>query len=123
MTNVFFTHRALRDLHEIDRYSNDTFGQRVADEYMAAFDRAIDLLSERPHLLQEKIDVSGELFFYRVREHFLVCDVASATRMDVVTVTHGSRDLPHRIGELEPQLKHEVELMRRRRFMGREGGK
>ena len=113
MSRIAFTRRALRDLAEIDTYSIETFGQRVADEYMAEIDRALSLIGETPSLLRPRLDFSEHLSFYRVRRHFLVCD-----RLDdvvyVLTVMHGSMNLPDRIAELEPQLSQEVELMRRR---------
>ena len=113
MTKVVLTQRALRGIKQIDVYSVDTFGQNVADEYMADMDRAFDLLSESPDLLRVQPEISGRLRFYRVRHHFLVCDVIEG-QIYVLAVMHGSMDLPNRIGELEPQLIQEVTLMHRR---------
>jgi len=63
--------------------------------------------------LQERSEISGRLRFYRVRKHFLICDVIEE-RIYIVAVMHGSMDLPNRIGELEPMLIEEVEMMHRR---------
>ena len=113
MTEVVLTSRSLRDINQIDAYSIETFGQNVADEYIADIDRAITLLSESPDLLRAQPEISGRLCFYRVRRHFLVCDVIDG-RIYVLTVIYGSMDLPNRIGELEPQLIRESELMAQR---------
>lgn len=113
MTEVILTRRALRDVKQIDAYSVDRFGQTVADEYIADIDRALDLLSESPSLLRAQPEISGRLRFYRVRRHLLVCDLIDS-RVVVLTIMYGSMDLPNRIGELEPQLIQEAELMHRR---------
>jgi len=46
-----------------------------------------------------------------VNKHFLVFDVARES-MVVLTVIHGSMDLPNRLGELVPQLAAEVAMLR-----------
>ena len=94
MTKLVLTRRALRDIKQIDAYSVDTFGQGVADEYIADIDRALDLLSENPGLLREQPEISGRLRFYRVRRHFLVCDVID-DRVYVLTVIYCGMDLPN----------------------------
>lgn len=109
-TTVDLTQRALRDIKDIDAYSIETFGQRVADEYIADINQGLLLLAEQPDLLSEKPGVSGRLVFHRVRRHFLVCDVIDG-RIYVVTVIHAAMDLPSRIAELEPMLIHEAEVL------------
>jgi|GEM_PF-4138643 len=47
---------------------------------------------------------------YPAREHLLVFDVQPASLV-LLTVTHGSRDIPNRLGELVPTLAAEVELL------------
>ena len=42
----------------------------------------------------------------------MVCTL-SAGRIYVLTIQHGSMDLPSRLAELEPQLLAEAELLRR----------
>lgn len=110
MTEVILTRRALRDLHQIDQYSIDTFGQAVADQYMADLDRGVELLAEEPGLLRHDPDVAGRLRFYRVRAHYLVCDVMDG-RVYLLAVIHTAMDLPGRLAELEPQLAQEVQVL------------
>ncbi len=110
---VVLSRRALRDIEQIDAYSVETFGKTVADEYIADIDRSIGLLSENPGLLRCSPELSGRLRFYRVRHHFLLCDIIDS-RVYILAVVHGNMDLPSRIGELEPQLILETDLLHRR---------
>lgn len=112
MAFVGLTRRAIRDLDDIERYSTDRWGEQVASEYLDGIEQALSRLRENPSLLRSKKDISPHFCFYRVREHFLVCTV-SGDRVYVLTIKHGGMDLPNRIGELEPHLLGEAELLQR----------
>lgn len=112
MTEIILTRRALFDLKAIDEYSVEAFGPDVAMDYLDAFDDAFDLLQRSPELLRQYEDFSLRLRFYRVRKHFIICDLID-DRIYVLAVVHASMDLPNRIGELEPTLAREVELLHR----------
>ena len=112
MPEVHLSRRALFDIEDIDLYSIEKWGERVAAEYLSDLHAGATRLGESPELLQERPDTSLRLRFYRVREHVLICDVI-ADRIFVLAVRHAVMDLPRRIAELEPQLIHEAELMAR----------
>ncbi|MCI5065260.1 type II toxin-antitoxin system RelE/ParE family toxin [bacterium] len=110
---VHLSRRALLDIEEIDLYSVETWGERVAAKYLEdLYDGAVRL-GENPRLLQERPETSLRLRFYRVREHVLVCDIIGDC-IYVLAVRHVAMDLPRRIADLEPQLVHEAEAMARR---------
>ncbi len=113
MTRLFLTRRAIEDFAAIEAYSIQAWSRRVADDYLAKFEAAFELLQSSPDLLRRKREFSGRLLFYRVEKHWLVCDMIDDD-VYVLTVKHGSMDLPTRIAELEPQLIHEAELVYRR---------
>ncbi len=113
MTRLFLTRRAIEDFAEIEAYSIQAWGPRVADDYIAKFEAAFELLRLSPDLLRLKREFSGRLVFYRVEKHWLVCDMIDDD-VYVLTVKHGSVDMPTRIAELEPQLIQESELVYRR---------
>ncbi len=113
MPTVFLTRRALLDISEIDRFSAETWGRSVSNDYIKEIDSALQRLSESSFLLRARPKVSLRLRFYRVRSHFLICDVIGE-HIYVLAVKHGAMDLPSRLGELEPQLVEEAELMHRR---------
>ena len=71
------------------------------------------LLQENPDLLQDKSAISTHFKFYRVREHFLVC-IKLKDVLLVLTIKHGKMDLSSRIGELEPTLVQEANLLHQR---------
>ena len=110
MAWIGLSRRAARDLEEIERYSEEHWGKRVAEDYLDSIENALKRLSEQPGLLRAKPDVSEHFKFYRVRQHLLVC-VQIEDRIYVLTIKHGAMDLPQRILELEPQLLIESRLL------------
>jgi len=113
VTRLFQTRRAIEDFAKIEAFSTETWGQRVADEYLAKFETAFELIRSSPEILHARQEFSGRLLFYYVGKHWLVCDVIDDD-VYVLTVKHGSMDLPARVAELEPQLVREAELLHRR---------
>jgi plasmid stabilization system protein ParE len=89
----------------------ERWGKAVAEEYLNDLQQGLNRLWENPKLLRTKGGISPDFSFYRVREHFLVCTLSS-DRVYVLTIKHGSMDLPTRLTELEPQLLQEAQLLR-----------
>ncbi len=118
MAEVFLTRRALADLEDIARYSTEMWGERVANEYLDDIDAALERLAAHPALLREVDPMFESLRFYRVRKHFLICEILGGD-VYVLAVHHGGMDLPSRLAELEPLLAEEARLMRRRVMQGR----
>lgn len=109
MARAYLTRRALRDIDEIDRYSTERWGDKVAEQYLAVLFAAVERLGELPSLLQRNEDYSARLRFYRARDHVLVCDVVDED-IYILAIRHTKMDLPRRIAELEPLLLHEAEF-------------
>jgi plasmid stabilization system protein ParE len=107
---VKLSRRATLDLAEIADYSLTRWGQRVADEYLDGFDSALEMLAASPDLLRDIPELSGALKWYRVNQHYLICVVIEPV-IYVVTIQHGSMDIPNRLLELEPTLQREVEIL------------
>jgi toxin ParE1/3/4 len=110
MAYLGLSRRAVRDIQEIRRYSVEQWGERVAGEYLDSIEEALVRLCENTNLLRIKPEFSRHLRFYRVRRHFLVCSLVGAN-IYVLTVRHGSLDLPNRLAELEPGLLEEADLL------------
>jgi len=110
MAWVGLSRRALRDLEQIEQFSQDRWGKNVAQSYLDSIESAIDRLRRHPELLRAKPDISQHLQFYRVREHFFVC-LQFRDRVYVLAIKHTSMDLPQRILELEPHLLIEAKLL------------
>ena len=113
MAYVEFSRRAALDLVEIERYSIERWGKKVADKYIDNFTHATQRLSDQPSLLRDKQEVSTRLKFYRVEKHYMICDVTS-DNIYVLTIRHGSMELISLLEELEPQLAQEAEIMHQR---------
>lgn len=110
MAWVGLSRRAVRDLEQIEQYSEDRWGKRITQDYLRSVEDALARLRQQPELLRVKPDISEHFKFYRVRQHFLVC-VQIHDRIYVLTIKHTSMDLPQRIIELEPQLLLEARLL------------
>lgn len=93
------------------------WGRRTADKYLDEFAAALDRLSLNPEILHREPAFAPNLFFYRVKKHFLVCDFRDNC-VYVLTVIHTSMDLPTRLAELEPRLIAEVEFLHERLHRG-----
>jgi toxin ParE1/3/4 len=112
MVWVGLSRRAIRDLEQIEQYSEDRWGKSTAQDYLHSIEGALARIRQQPDLLRAKPDISEYFKFYRVRQHFLVC-VQVHDRIYVHTIKHTSMDLPQRIIELEPQLLLEAKLLHR----------
>lgn len=110
MVELRLSRRALLDIADIEAYSIEKWGEKVAAEYLQSIEDALNLLREQPALLRVKPNVSRSLCFYRVRQHFLVFAVYEKI-LFVLTAKHGALDLPHRVAEIEPQLLLEAEAL------------
>ncbi len=109
---LLLTHRALRDLAEIESYSVQEWGRRAANKYPADIEAALGRLEQATDLLRPELGGHSKLCFYRVNKHLLACD-KDTKAIIVLTVIHASRDIPSRLAELEPSLSAEVELLRK----------
>lgn len=107
---VQLTQRALADLREIERYSVKEWGRKAADNYLDDIAAALDRLQENPGILRLEPDFASDLYFYRVKKHFLVCDHQGESVI-VLTVIHTSMDLRARLLELEPRLIAEAKFL------------
>lgn len=113
MTRLLLTRRATLDLIEIEDYSIKTWGTRTAEGYIAKFQTAFDLLRASPDLLRPVPEFSAQLLFYRVERHWIVAH-RTGDAVFVLTIRHGSMDIPKRLAELEPLLTQEVEILAHR---------
>jgi toxin ParE1/3/4 len=112
-SKLLLTHRALDDIQRIFDYSVEHWGKRAAEKYLDAMESGLDRVKTQPGLLRPEPDFHESLTFYRINQHLLVCD-ARPESIVVLTVVHGSMDIPARLAELEPTLAAEVALLHRK---------
>ncbi len=110
---LFLTDRALADIKSIEEYSVATWGKRTATKYIGDIQAALDRLVENPGLLRAEPDFHPSLRFYSVNKHVITCEVLEGT-IFVLTLLHGSLDIPTRLGELAPTLVQEAEMLHRK---------
>jgi toxin ParE1/3/4 len=111
---LLITDRALRDIKCIEEYSTKEWGKRVAEKYIFSIEAALDLITTNPGLLRSANKFSKFLKFYNVEKHLLVFDILNRKTLILLTILHGSMDIPERLLELEPLLSSEIELLHKR---------
>ncbi|MAI72501.1 MAG: hypothetical protein CMM01_16565 [Rhodopirellula sp.] len=111
---LHMTQRSLCDLVAIETYSVEQFGRRVANQYLDKLESGINRLKENPDLLREEPPFHASLKFYRIEKHVLVCETGVRGKIIVLTLLHGSMDIPARLAELEPALVMEVAVLRKK---------
>jgi len=102
--------RAIADLASVESYSIQQGGKRVAAKYLSDIEGRLRLIHENPAILTSVEGLPKPLKCYPAREHVFVLDV-QPTSLVLLTVIHGSKDIPSRLGELAPTLATEVELL------------
>ena len=109
-TIVHLTERTLQDLIAVEKYSVETWGRKTANRYVIDIESALQRLADHPDLLRSEPNLNESLYFYRVNQHLLVCDL-QPNKILVLTVIHASMDVPERLIELEPTLKLEADVL------------
>ena len=110
LTRLVLTERAIADLLAIESYATEKRGTRTATRYLADIESCLELIQQNPGLLGAFDGLPEPLQFYSVRNHLLICD-ACPTSIVVLTVIHGSMDIPNRLAELAPTLSTEVAML------------
>ena len=110
LTKLLLTERAIADLLTIESYSTEQWGKHTATKYLADIESGLQLISQNPDLLSTFDGLPELLQYYSVRKHMLICDVRPRSIV-VLTVIHGSMDIPNRLFELVPTLSTEVAML------------
>ena len=110
---LHLTERALADFVAIEAYSIEQWGKRIAKKYLSNLEARLRLIHENPGLLGSLEGLPEPLRCYPAGKHVLIFDVGP-TSLVLLTVIHGSMDIPSRLSELLPTLAAEVELLHNR---------
>lgn len=110
---LLLTERAVRDFTDIEAYSAEQWGKRTASRYLSDLEAGLERIRENPALLRSEEGFHASLRFYSVNKHVFVCDVVPGA-IFVLTVLHGSMDIPSCLHELSPTLSMEAELLHQR---------
>ena len=107
------TQSALASINEIEQYSIENWGRKVAARYIEDLEAGLLRIQEQSDLLRPQPEFHPDLCFYRINKHLLVCDLQK-TSIIVLAVIQASQDIPERLAELEPTLAKEVELLHKK---------
>lgn len=78
MTQVRLSAAADADLDDILAYSIQTFGRAVAEEYLASFDRSLELLAQHPLAGILHTNIEPPIYSLSHRSHRIYYDVTDA---------------------------------------------
>ena len=92
MANFFLTHRAMRDVLEIEAYSLNTFGPSRTHRYMDDLYRVFNNLTENPNLGQLRRHRSEPFLMAPAGQHFVIYQI-SDQGIIIVTLLHGRRNI------------------------------
>ena len=112
-TKLLLTQRALDDFASIEDYSIEQWGKSTANRYLADLEAGLERIRDNPELLRSEEGFHASLRFYSVNKHVFVCNVF-AESIYLLTVLHGSMDIPSRLHELAATLALETELLHRK---------
>lgn len=84
---LLLTDRAVNDILDIERYSIEQFGKRVANRYLAKLEAALQRISAEPGLLHREPAFHASLRFYRVEKHLLICETGVNGHNFVLTLS------------------------------------
>ncbi|WP_436715622.1 type II toxin-antitoxin system RelE/ParE family toxin [Roseiconus lacunae] len=107
------THSALASISDVEQYSIENWGKKVAARYIDDLEAGLIRIQEQPDLLRQQSEFDSDLCFYRVNKRLLVCDLQKESII-VLAVIHAAQDIPERLAELEPTLAKEVELLHKK---------
>lgn len=107
---LHLTERAVQDLIDIEAYSVKEWGKRVATKYLADIDQRLQLIKENPGVLAAAEGFPAFFQYYPTGSHVLIFDVRPRSLV-LLTVIHGSRDIPKRLAEFAPAMALEVEIL------------
>jgi len=108
---VHLTDRSLRDIAEIQAYSKQHFGKRVSDQYIEKLEAAIHRIAQNPEILQNEPGFHASLKFYRAEKYLFAFETGVSNKIIILTVLHGSMDIPSRLAELESRLSLELKIL------------
>jgi plasmid stabilization system protein ParE len=104
------TQAALVSINELEQYSIENWGKKVAGRYIDDLEAGLIRIQEQPDLLRSQPEFHSDFCFYRVNKHLLVCD-RQLNSIIVLAVIHAAQDIPDRLADLEPTLAKEVESL------------
>ena len=108
LTNHFY-----KELDTIYEYSVRERGELIAEEYLEEINQVLQLIQENPKVLMVREEISPHFQTYLVNKHWLICHVSGEVIV-ILTIIHTTRNVIERLDELEPKLKHEVEVLAKR---------
>lgn len=110
---LLLTRTAALDLRRIHAQSRRTWGDKVADLYLADLYAAMGAAAASPEQGRLRQHRSAPFSMIPAREHFVIYDVVPQG-IAVLTVQHQVRDIEALIAELTPAFFAEVERLKRK---------
>lgn len=111
MSDVYLTRRAAIDIQSIQEYSNNMWGERVAQKYITDLYAALSDAAAHPQRGVLRQHRSSPYLMVPAGKHFAVYE-AIQSGIIIATIVHSYQDIETLIEQLTPALAQEVERIR-----------
>jgi toxin ParE1/3/4 len=86
------TPRALEDLKNIGRYTEQQWGKRQRNTYLRALEKRFSLLAENPQLGKHRTDVAEGYYSFPEGEHVVFYMIGEES-IDIIGIPHKEMDI------------------------------
>ena len=104
MSNFSLTHRALKDLYQIENYSQQQWGTRRAASYMEALYDGFDHIATFPKTSQTRQERAQPFDMQRIEQHMVIYTIKEK-QVIILTVLHASQNIEAILRKLKKELK------------------
>ena len=113
MSGYYLTRHAAHDLQDIYGRSVETWGERVANEYLEAVYGVFEMLAKSPELGQARRERSNPFLMYPANKHFVIYDTFPQGTI-IVTLLHQVRRIENIIQKLDSAFFIEIDELKKR---------
>ncbi len=108
MTAFFLTHRAMRDLIEIEKYSIEKWGEARTEQYMNDLYHCFSEIAQAPETGKIRQQRSYPFLMAPAKKHFAIYQNAEKGII-IATILHGRRHIENIMDRIAPALAAEIE--------------
>ena len=87
------TPRALEDLKNIGRYTEQQWGKRQRNTYLRALEKRFSWLAENPQLGKHRTDVAEGYYSFPQGAHVVFYMIGEEKKIDIIGIPHKEMDI------------------------------
>lgn len=98
MVKLILRQEAISDLTDIWEYTVENWSENQANKYYETIKIACRDISKNPKLGREYLEISRNLFGYKINKHIIFYHSVSPNEIEVVRILHERMDLKNQLG-------------------------